>query len=448
MPDDITNITEFVINNPNTNANELSEHFNISVNDARDYLIYIDTGYYPGGYKSNTPSLQEQIGQIRINEPHVTNQDIADRLNTSPNVVAFHINKLNMPDYVPQSYIEIQQLKNSNPNMTYMDIANELNMDPVSVRTMLVKLGYPLERVMDKKRDNINQTILSMYEENPLITIEELSNAINRKPDTTRKIINRLGLIIYSSNYYYVKDKIKELRNLDSNITDEDLASQINVDISQIQIHNLMEDEDYLNKLNANQRKILELRSNDPSMTLDEIGKEIGVTRERIRQIMNKMGVETKSLRIPKQKTVGNEKHPSKQKMEERQQAVLDLRNEDPYISLENISKQLNVPKMTIYRDLVELGLPTKIESSTRRKIRVMYEENPNITVKEINQKLNISQQIIRYHLAAIKNVNKPKMKRSVTVPKPLLMPVVSMGSGSKSRSNRRPVWFNPPKIR
>jgi len=46
--------------------------------------------------------------------------------------------------------------------------------------------------------------------------------------------------------------------------------------------------------------KVVELRTHHPHMTLIEIGEEVGVTRERVRQILVSENLETRSTaRIP-----------------------------------------------------------------------------------------------------------------------------------------------------
>ena len=50
----------------------------------------------------------------------------------------------------------------------------------------------------------------------------------------------------------------------------------------------------------VNKQSVFTLREDHPDWTLDAIGKEVGVTRERVRQILKKKGMPTKSKRIPK----------------------------------------------------------------------------------------------------------------------------------------------------
>jgi hypothetical protein len=50
----------------------------------------------------------------------------------------------------------------------------------------------------------------------------------------------------------------------------------------------------------VNKQSVFTLREEHPDWTLDAIGKEVGVTRERVRQILKKKGMPTKSTRIPK----------------------------------------------------------------------------------------------------------------------------------------------------
>jgi len=50
----------------------------------------------------------------------------------------------------------------------------------------------------------------------------------------------------------------------------------------------------------VNKQSVFTLRENYPEWTLDAIGKEIGVTRERVRQILKKRGLPTKAKRTPK----------------------------------------------------------------------------------------------------------------------------------------------------
>jgi len=50
----------------------------------------------------------------------------------------------------------------------------------------------------------------------------------------------------------------------------------------------------------VNKQSIFTLREENPEWTLDAIGKEVGVTRERVRQILKKRGLPTKAKRTPK----------------------------------------------------------------------------------------------------------------------------------------------------
>jgi len=50
----------------------------------------------------------------------------------------------------------------------------------------------------------------------------------------------------------------------------------------------------------VNKQKIFTFREEHPEWTLDAIGKEVGVTRERVRQILKKRGLPTKARKTSK----------------------------------------------------------------------------------------------------------------------------------------------------
>ena len=50
----------------------------------------------------------------------------------------------------------------------------------------------------------------------------------------------------------------------------------------------------------VNKQRVFALREEHPDWTLDAIGQEVGVTRERVRQILKKGGMPTKAKRTPR----------------------------------------------------------------------------------------------------------------------------------------------------
>ena len=50
-------------------------------------------------------------------------------------------------------------------------------------------------------------------------------------------------------------------------------------------------------RVGANRDKIARLRMTHPGWTLARIGEEVGVTKERVRQLLKKQGLPTKSIR-------------------------------------------------------------------------------------------------------------------------------------------------------
>jgi len=50
----------------------------------------------------------------------------------------------------------------------------------------------------------------------------------------------------------------------------------------------------------VNKQSVFTLREENPEWTLDAIGKTVGVTRERVRQILKKKGLPTKARKTPK----------------------------------------------------------------------------------------------------------------------------------------------------
>ena len=54
----------------------------------------------------------------------------------------------------------------------------------------------------------------------------------------------------------------------------------------------------------VNKQRVFALREEHPDWTLDAIGQEVGVTRERVRQILKKRGMPTKAKRTPRKCSV------------------------------------------------------------------------------------------------------------------------------------------------
>ncbi len=117
-------------------------------------------------------------------------------------------------------------------------------------------------------------------------TIDEIAREMNLTPDRVREIykISQNTVSLESP----VGDDGEEDSVLGDFVADNRMASPYDSASKQMLAENI---EDILEGLNDREAKVLRMRfglSNSRMMTLEEVGKEFGVTRERIRQIESK----------------------------------------------------------------------------------------------------------------------------------------------------------------
>ena len=119
------------------------------------------------------------------------------------------------------------------------------------------------------------------------------------------------------------------------------------------------------NLLSPRDSRIVELRKS--GKTLDEIGKEVGLTRERVRQILKKIAPDLDFEEI-RNKTQLREKNEFNQQFQQIHQSICDRWDEFQYLKFTDIAQIFDIPEWRIRKSLSHIQY-VYLQANEERKI-------------------------------------------------------------------------------
>ena len=373
-------------NNPNITNKEISERLNIDATIVGRHRKAIGLPI-----TSNKENTIENIKLLIEKNPNITTKDIAKRLNIHLRIVNKHRKELGLSNPVSRDIgkkqrEDIKLLIEQNPSITNKEISDELNINKLVVSRQREQLGLPSlwrDDLATRKEHELN-AIQQILEENPGMTTPDLADHLGIPQERVKQRRKELNLNIQSATDISIErqNAILDLADAYPNLTSREVSDLLNIPVPKA--YQYLRQLDLISKTkeisdNENNQVIRDLVNNTPDISAIEISKIMGIDILEVENHLKALAIGKKYDQI---------------EYEENKLAIQKLLEENPGITLSEINNQLGINKISASQIRKEFGYGHKdfrvISKEQLEAIGNLLEENPNMSSKDIAELLDV----------------------------------------------------------